>query len=29
MALFGVSRLFDPETFVELVAIAVVPDPGA
>jgi enamine deaminase RidA (YjgF/YER057c/UK114 family) len=26
MALFGVSRLFDPEALVELVAIAVVPD---
>ena len=26
MALFGVTRLFDPEALVELVAIAVVPD---
>jgi hypothetical protein len=27
MALFGVTRLFDPEALVELVATAVIPDP--
>jgi hypothetical protein len=26
MALFGVTRLFDPDALVELVAIAVIPD---
>jgi enamine deaminase RidA (YjgF/YER057c/UK114 family) len=29
MALFGVSRLFDPEALVELVATAVIPDEGS